>query len=296
MKRPLGIVAVLYAGGLVLGNFFQPPLPCLFAMSLTIAAGALLLPRLRSFLIWPLVFFTGWTNFVLHTAVVSPTDLRTVLTGQPELVTVRGILTATPTKRLYVDAFGESFSTTARLNVTAVQRGSDDWQPAFGQIEAITSVLPDDFFAGQEIQIYGALGLPPKPIAEGLFDFRAYLRRQEIYFRLKNTRTNDWQIVGSREVSRPLGDRFTKWAETALALGLPPDDPSLRLEQALTLGDKTYFTDQIADPFLRAATYHIFAVDGLRLAILFGIFFATIRLLRVPRTVSGLILTPLIWS
>jgi competence protein ComEC len=296
MKRPLGIVAILYAGGLVLGNLFQPPLPCLLAASFALVAAALLLPRFRPALLWPLVIFTGWTNFVFHTAVISPADLRVALSGQPELVTVRGILAGTPTKRLHLTATGETFSTTARLKVTGLQRGLNPWQPVSGRIEAVTSVLPDDFFAGQDIQIYGVLASPPRPIAEGLFDFRAYLQRQEIYFRLKNNHTGDWQIVGSRAVSPPLSDRFTKWAEAALALGLPENSEPLRLEQALALGDKTYFTDQAAEPFVRASTYHIFAVDGLRLAILFGIFFLTFRALRVPRTICGAILIPLIWS
>ena len=41
--------------------------------------------------------------------------------------------------------------------------------------------------------------------------------------------------------------------------------------------------------------YHIFAVDGLRMAISFGIFFCLFRALRLPRSVCGLVLIPLIW-
>ncbi len=294
MKRPLEIVAILYAGGLVLGNFFQLPLPCLLAISLAFAAGALLLPGLRPFLIYSLVLFIGWTNFAWHTSIVSPTDLRTVSTGKPELVSIRGTLTQTPTARLEDDTPEKSFSTTARINVTAVQRGTN-WQPASGQIIAnISDLLPPEFFAGRKVQIYGVLEQPPKPIAEGLFDFRAFLQRQEIYFRLKTAHTNDWQITDSAKTP-PLSDRFTQWAESALALGLPPDGESPRLEQALALGDKTYLTDQATEPFIRAATYHIFAVDGLRMAILFGMFSFVLRKLRMPRNVRGLVLLPLIW-
>ncbi|MGA2661775.1 MAG: ComEC/Rec2 family competence protein, partial [Verrucomicrobiota bacterium] len=45
----------------------------------------------------------------------------------------------------------------------------------------------------------------------------------------------------------------------------------------------------------RAATYHIFAVDGLRMAIVFGIFFGLFRALGLPRPLSGAVLIPLIW-
>src|SRR5206468_9477732 len=93
----------------------------------------------------------------------------------------------------------------------------------------------------------------------------------------------------------PLSDRLRAWARNALALGLPCEDESLRLEWALTLGWKTALTDDVSEPFVRAATYHIFAVDGLRMAIIFGIFFALFRALSMPRALIGLALIPLLW-
>src|SRR5262249_41403540 len=93
----------------------------------------------------------------------------------------------------------------------------------------------------------------------------------------------------------PLADRFRLWARRALASGLSIEDESLRLEWALTLGWKTALTEEVSEPFVRAATYHIFAVDGLRMAIVFGIFFGLFRALCLPRPVCGMLLVPLIW-
>ena len=76
---------------------------------------------------------------------------------------------------------------------------------------------------------------------------------------------------------------------------MPVEDESLRLEWALALGWKTALTEEVSEPFVQAATYHIFAVDGLRMAIIFGIFFCLFRALRLPRAVCGLVLIPLIW-
>ncbi|HWC60917.1 MAG TPA: ComEC/Rec2 family competence protein, partial [Verrucomicrobiae bacterium] len=168
--------------------------------------------------------------------------------------------------------------------------------PASGQIVVTTTGdLPENFFAGRQVQIYGVIGPPPLPIAEGLFNYRTYLQRQEIYFQLKAQSSNDWQIVGPQKSSPPLRDRFIKWAKAALAIGHPNVDTPLHLERALTLADKTYLTDDLTEPFMQAATYHIFAVDGLRLAILFTIFFIALRRLRLPRTICGAILIPLLW-
>jgi competence protein ComEC len=299
MKQPLGIVAVLYVVGLLLGNFSQPPLPWLFAVSLAVAAAALLLRKLRSFLIWPLIVLTGWTNFVWHTAVVSPIDLRVLVKSDFMLARVRGTLVSTPSERLYMSDQGESFRTIARINVTALERDLDsntNWQPAFGQIAIVSSgELTNLFFAGQNVEVSGILGRPRLPVAEGLFDFRNFLRRQEIYFQLKTDSKEGWQLLDTQTNSPPLNDRFTRWATNALALGLPQQDKPLLLERALTLGDKTFLTDEVTEPFIRAATYHIFAVDGLRMAIIFGIFFTSLRAIRIPRTACALILIPLIW-
>jgi hypothetical protein len=44
-----------------------------------------------------------------------------------------------------------------------------------------------------------------------------------------------------------------------------------------------------------ARLYHIFGVNGLRMAIAFGILFGLFRALGLPRPLSGPALTPLIW-
>ena len=136
------------------------------------------------------------------------------------------------------------------------------------------------------------LAPPPTPLAEGLFDYRAFLARQGIYYQLKTDSTNDWRLLTPGKAALPLSDRFRTWARAALARGLPADDESLRLEWALTLGERTVMTDEVSEPFVRAATYHIFAVDGLRLAIIFGIFFALFQALRLPRAACGTLLKP----
>jgi len=295
IKRPLGIVAVLYACGVLIGNYVPLPLACSLAISTVLLVGCVLTPRLRIHLLRLLFLFAGWTNFAWHTAITNPTDLRVILNNAPQLLTIRGTLAETPQLRVYSSDDGETLRTTARLNVTAVQRESK-LQSASGQIVVLTpGEIPENFFRGQQVQIYGVISPPPLPIAEGLFDYREYLRRQEIYFELKAESSNDWQIVGSPNTSPPLSDRFKKWAKAALAIGRTNVDVPLHLEQALTLGEKSYLTEDVTEPFMQAATYHIFAVDGLRMAILFGIFFTALRWLRVPRNVCSMIILPLLW-
>jgi len=83
--------------------------------------------------------------------------------------------------------------------------------------------------------------------AEGTFDYRAYLQQLGIYYQLDAASEQDWQIISS-PAQHPLADRFRMWARQALALGLPVEDESLRLEWALTLGWKTALTEEVSEP------------------------------------------------
>lgn len=295
MKRPLVPVALLYVGGILLACFIPVPPLLLLASSLSLAALSLAWARVRLVGLCTLVVLTGWTNHALHTAILSPHDLRLILGEQPDIVTVRGAVREAPTQRVYVRGQQESWRTMARIEVAALRRNRQAWQPAAGRMAVTTQgILSTNFFAGQEVEITGVAGRPKIAVAEGTFDYRAYLDHLGIYYTLQAASEQDWRVVASPS-KPPLADRFRDWARRALALGMPIEDESLRLEWALALGWKTALTEEVSEPFVQAATYHIFAVDGLRMAIVFGIFFYLFRALRVPRAVSGLVLIPLIW-
>ncbi len=181
-----------------------------------------------------------------------------------------------------------------RIEVTDVRKDNSDWQPADGKVICSTKeFLPDDFFAGQTVEVSGVLRPARGPVAEGLFDYRNYLRHQQIYYQLEVKKVVSWRIISS-PAHPPFADRFCAWARKTLALGLPVEDESLRLEWALTLGWKAALTDEVAEPFIRAATYHIFAVDGLRIAIIAGILLALLRIVGIPRMFCGLLAAPAI--
>jgi len=282
MKRPLVPVALLYVGGILAACVI--PVPPLFLLAASLSLGSLTLawPRGRLVGLSTLIFLTGWTNHTLHTAILSPHDLRRILGVQPEIVTLRGTLRETPTQRVYERNQGESWRTMARIDVTAVCRHRQPWQPAAGSIAVTTQgSLPTKFFAGQKVEITGVCGPPRVAVADGMFDYRAYLKQQGVYYQFQAASEQDWHIV-STPSKPPLADRFREWARQGL-------------EWALTLGWKTLLTEEVSEPFVQAATYHIFAVDGLRMAIIFGIFFYLLRAFGLPRAVCGLVLLPLIW-
>ena len=295
MKRPLLAVALLEVCGILLAPL-PVPLVVLFALGLLLAALFMLLPRARLPLLCGLIVLAGWTNLARRTAVLSPCDLRRTFAQNDAGVTVRGVLVESPRRTRHQDTATSApyWTSTATIAASAVRPDGQDWQPAFGRIATTTTDrLPDGFFAGQHVEVAGVLEPARGPLAEGLFDYRAYLAHQGVYHEMQLKLADDWHITGP-PVSPPLADRFQNWARKSLALGLPQEDQALQLEWALTLGWKAALTDEVSEPFIRAATYRIFAVDGLRIAIVAGILIGLFRAMTIPRASCGLLTVPFI--
>ena len=295
MKRPLVAVVFAYAAGLLLAQLFQPPLPVLLATTFSVLLLAVVLEKSRPFLLWPLFALAGWTNFAVHTAAISPDDLRRVLGHPAAIATVRGTLTETPRLKISERDGQELWHSVARVRIDEIRR-EDNSVPAVGDIIVTTPCpLGTDYFAGQSVEISGVIAPPEPPLAAGLFDYRDYLATRGIFYELKTESTNDWQLRVPVLISPPLTDRFLNWSKNTLALGMPAEDEPLRLLWAMTLGWRTAFTGDIGEPFLRAGTMHMFAIDGLRIALLSGMIVTLLRVLRLSRAWCGAIAIPLIW-
>jgi competence protein ComEC len=295
MKRPLVAVVSCYATGLLFAVIVQPPLVALFAASFLVLVLSIVLEKLRPLLIWLLLALAGWTNLASRTAIVSPDDLRALLGDTNAIVTVRGTLIETPHLRITEHNDRQTERSVAQVQVTALRRNTD-WQPASGLIIVTTpGATGGSFFAGQPVEISGVIGPPPPPLAEGLFDYRDYLRTRGIYYQLKADSTNDWQLGATPLLQPPLTDRFLNWSQRTLALGLPVEDEPLRLLWAMTLGWRTALTADISEPFLRAGTMHLFAIDGLRIALISGMLVALLRVLQISRAWCGIVAIPVIW-
>jgi ComEC/Rec2-related protein len=295
MKRPLVAVVSCYAAGLLLAEIFRLPLVALFGIAFVVLILVLVFEKLRPLLIWPLLALVGWTNLASRTAVLSPNDLRTLLGNNAAIATVRGTLIETPHLRITERDGQQTERSVAQVHVTAL-RCDANWRPAAGSIIVATpGALPSNFFARQPVEISGVIALPPAPLAGGLFDYRDYLQTRGIFYQLKTGSTNDWQLGTSSLTRPPLTDRFLTWSQHTLALGLPVEDEPLRLLWAMTLGWRTAFTGDISEPFLRAGTMHLFAIDGLRIALISGMLVALLRMLQISRAWCGLIAIPLIW-
>ena len=63
----------------------------------------------------------------------------------------------------------------------------------------------------------------------------------------------------------------------------------------MTLGWRTAFTGDIGEPFLQSGTMHMFAIDGLRIALVAGMIVILLRVLADWRAWCGVMAIPAIW-
>jgi len=296
MARPLVPIALIYAGGLLAGRLVLAPLWLLFAVAFAFTFFAIILPRQRAALLWPMVFFVAWANFSLHSNAISPFDLRRICSPAAQLVTVRGELLETPVERLFRRENSDTTRTTARIRVSALRRSeSGAFETAAGVIQATLNGKPaGTHYRGQEVELAGVLAPPPGPSAPGLFDYSAYLEQQGIYFQLQCNPGEDWRFISGPKAA-PWTERFLGWAQRTLARGLPEQDLPLKLLWAMTLGWETGLDTEVYDPFIKSGTMHIFAISGLHIALIAGILVGSLRVFQVPRAWCGLVVVPLIW-
>ncbi|HEX4342728.1 MAG TPA: ComEC/Rec2 family competence protein [Verrucomicrobiae bacterium] len=294
MKRTLAWVALVYAAGLMLAQFWHPPLLFLFSVAFALTAGIIALRRLRVFLVWPLIALIGWTNLICHTSVLTHDDLRNLLSDEPQDLIVRGTLAETPDTRLHLRDAKEEWRTLAKIKVTALGHGTN-WQTAHGEIITVMQAkLPPEFFGGEKVEVAGIIAPPPGPVAEGLFDYQQYLRLQGIYYQLKADSPDDWHLLSTNQTP-PISDRFLAWAKNTMARGLPEVDEQLDLLWAMTLGWRAGVDNEMYEPFKDSGTMHIFAISGLHIALLTGILMALLRVVQIPRLWCGLVIIPLLW-
>jgi len=291
----LGLL-LAYSGGVLLGRWLHPPLPCLFAATGLLLAAFWILPVCRRFLWVAILISAGWTQQVRHLSILAPHDLRMLSGEEAALADIRGRLLRRPElKAAQVDGELE-WSARLLIEVSAVRlRGR--WHPATGRVLARSpEVLGQDYFAGSWLQASGVLKAPDTAVAPGLFDYRAYLACRGVYRLLITEGAEDWRRLEGKGADRPgWSDRFIAWAETTLARGLPPDDPAVRLRWAMLLGWRGAITEDLSEPFLRSGTMHVFAISGLHVMLIAGILTGGLQVFGLSRGSSGLLVMPGLW-
>ncbi len=290
-------LALALITGIWLGDAMGGALPVVFTLLLVNLSIAVAWARARCWLLLGAVFLTGWFDLLVHTSVISPHDVRNVFGKETRIVRAQGELMELHEPRPADDAAGMAPMQTAIVELHAWQDG-DEWNPVAGRVLArLPAHAMVNAAVGSRVEIDGLLKRPPSAVAEGLFDYQKHLARRGIHHVIECSRPSDVRLEDpARQPALPQWrSSFQAWARGTIARGLPANDESVQLLWAMTLGWRAALTDEVAEPFMRSGTMHIFAISGLHVALIAAVMVHLLRLAMVPRGWCGCVVLPLLW-
>lgn len=158
-----------------------------------------------------------------------------------------------------------------------------------------------DWSGSGEIPVTGAMVqaggdfLPlPEPRNPGEFDEAAWLRREGISAVFEASRWR--QIVVQTGAWAKLAQRIRVGFRQGITAGLDEQSQEARVIRAVVMGDHPRDSDELLDAFRSSGTLHLFSVSGMHVAMVAGIAWLLLRVVRVPRRTAVLALIPLVFG
>ncbi len=169
-----------------------------------------------------------------------------------------------------------------------------DNRPARFQVFAES--LGEPFSYGDRIISQGKFSLPSLPMNPGEFDFRAYLRRQNIYLNFHPLRDVP-AIVIARNQGNPLVAAALATRHRLAAIlqdGLQDDQEVAQTVQGIILGGRAETSPNLKRLFRDTGTIHLFAASGLQVSFFAGLAWSCIHYIRLPRRWAALAIVPVV--
>lgn len=227
--------------------------------------------------------------------------LRWVAGGQPQSLSVRAVIVEEPVRRVHRAARGDREREYFFAEVEAINRGAM-WQSASGQL-AVRMDQPDPnerLRYGDRIEFAALLRQPQPPANPGQFNYQKYLARRGVFHEARIASAAEVAVTGHErswlmEWGMWLQRRFLDSAGRGLEEAHVGDEPTIAgLLRAMLVGYRPGLTHELAEPFMRTGTLHVFAVSGLHVAVIAGIFVVLLQALRVPRRAHAMVAVPLL--
>ena len=149
---------------------------------------------------------------------------------------------------------------------------------------------------GDVMQLTGVLSLPEAPRNPGQFNYRQYLKRQDMVGVLDVSKGDDVEVVEHRAYawkSKALQARA--WMAHAITRDLDDAPEITGILTAMTLGMRENATEAMEEPFRFSGTLHIFAVSGLHVGIFALIVWLLLKPFRLSRATVTLIIIPFLF-
>jgi ComEC/Rec2-related protein len=149
---------------------------------------------------------------------------------------------------------------------------------------------------GDTIGLDGRFGLPEEPLNPGEFDYRTFLKRQSVYLILQAIPGSKNQVLSDGAANPFVGFalRLRHRIEGIPIASLEDDPPIQGLIRGILFGDRSTIPPTVMDELQDTGTLHLFVIDGLKVTLLAGISWAVMRVARLARRWTIILIVPLL--
>jgi ComEC/Rec2-related protein len=149
---------------------------------------------------------------------------------------------------------------------------------------------------GDSITVDGRFALPEQPLNPGEFDYRNFLKRQSVYLVLQAIPGNKTQVLSRGGANRVVGFalRLRHEIENIPVASLENDPTVQALIRGILFGDRSTIPPVVMDELQDTGTLHLFVIDGLKVTLLAAISWAVMRIARVGRRWTFILIVPLL--
>src|SRR6516225_954160 len=172
--------------------------------------------------------------------------------------------------------------------VTCIDNYPSDFQ--------VSAECPGESFAyGDELIAQGKFSLPWTAKNPGEFDYRAYLKRKNIYLIFRSHHGLPAEIIAHDKGNPFLAAVLSLRHRLAdiLQEGLQDDAEVAQTIQGLVLGARSETSSELKKLFEETGTIHLFAASGLQVSLFAGLAWNAIRYVRLPRRWTALGILPI---
>ncbi|HET9376663.1 MAG TPA: ComEC/Rec2 family competence protein [Chthoniobacterales bacterium] len=164
------------------------------------------------------------------------------------------------------------------------------------QFRASTELTGSPIEYGDAISVDGRFTLPEEPLNPGEFDYRNFLKRQSVYLILRAIPGSKIEVL-TRGGANPLVGFAVRVRHRieGIPIASLEDDPAVQgLIRGILFGDRSTIPAVIMDELQDTGTLHLFVIDGLKMTLLAGISWAVLRVARLGRRWTVILIVPLL--
>lgn len=151
---------------------------------------------------------------------------------------------------------------------------------------------------GDEVTLRGNASALTPPRNPGEFDAAAWLQRKGVHFQINAMEARDCIVLAHDKGAwiEHLAIKARVWLKRCLELGLESSPEISALIESMVLGLRSETPLEMKEMFQKTGTLHLFAVSGLNVAMLAAMAWYALKILRLPRRVSVILVAILLFA